>query len=114
MALSQHEKDQAELIEDVVMNEYELYKNLMAFNENYTLKRKRGTFDRKLAVKGLLTVVKRAITFINKSRWYPHTWIFGTVNAKTKEAVARELFRSLWEDHGLRNVRKAVKRPRKR
>ena len=111
MALSDYEKDQAELIEIAVMNEYELYKNLMAFNENYTLKRKRGTFDRKLAVKGLLNVVKRAITFINKSRCWDR---IGTVNAKTKEAVARELFRSLWEDHGLRNVRKAVKRPRKR
>jgi len=111
MALSDYEKDQAELIEIAVMNEYEIYKNLMAFNENYTLKRKRGTFDRKLAVKGLLNVVKRAITFINKSRYWDN---IGTVNAKTKEAVARELFRSLWEDHGLRNVRKAVKRPRKR
>ena len=102
--LNEYEEDQAENIEIAISNEYESYRQLMAFNENYMLKKKRGVFDKKLAQKGLLNVVRTAITFINKSRHWNH---LGTVSQKVKDNVAKELLRQLWEDHGLREVRKA-------
>ena len=100
--VSQYEKDWGYEIMFFVNNDTELYRNFMAFNENYILKKKKGKFDRKLAVKGLLNVVRRGITKMNKKGY--------SVPRMSKEAknfAAKLLFDELWNDYGLKHVRKA-------
>ena len=103
------DKAQARELEVFVENDYQLYKQLQAFLTNYTLKKKKGTFDKAKAVKGLLNVVKAAITKYNKEYGS-----IGTVNAQTKNEVAKELFKTLWESYGLKDVRKAKPKKKKR
>lgn len=103
------DKAQAREIELYVENDYQLYKQLQAFLTNYTLKRKKGTFDKAKSIKGLLNVVRAAITKYNREYGS-----IGTVNKETKNAVAKELFKTLWDSYGLKNVRKAKPKKKKR
>lgn len=103
------DKGQVRELELYIENDYTLYKQMQAFLANYSLKRKRGTFDKAKAIKGLLNVVRAAITKYNRE-----LGSIGTVNKETKEAVAKELFKTLWDAYGLKNVRKMRPKKKKR
>lgn len=105
MGISQHDKDWAYEIMFFVNNDQMLYRQYMAFNENYILKKKKGKFDRKLAVKGLLNVVRAAITKMNKTGYS-----VPRMSAESKNFAAKLLFDELWNDYGLKHVRKANKK----
>lgn len=103
------DKGQARELELYIENDYTLYKQMQAFLANYSLKRKKGTFDKAKAIKGLHNVVRAAITKYNREFGG-----LGTVNKETKNAVAKELFQTLWDAYGLKNVRKAKPKKKKR
>lgn len=103
------DKIQARELELYIMNDYKLYEQLQAFLNNYTLKKKKGVFDKQKAIKGLENVVRSAITKYNRE-----LGSIGSVNSATKKLISRSLFNILWEDYGLKNVRKARPKKKKR
>ena len=107
--LNESETEYAYSILYYVNNDQALYKQFMAFNQNYILKKKKGNFDKKLAKKGLLNVVRAAITKMNKSRFDK----LPRLRKEVKEKAADLLFNELWYEFGLRYVKKARKPTKK-
>ena len=102
------DKVMAREIELFADNEYKLYQKLQAIHTNYALKRKRGVWDKEKAIKGLVTMyVTPAITE------YRRQFGLGSVNSATKTAIAKEVYKYLWVDMGLKNVKKAKPKKKK-
>ena len=85
-------------------NDEQSYKKLMAINENYALKRKKGIWDKKKAIIGLSNLHS---TFV-VSR-YRKMFGLGSVSKEDKMALAKETYQKLWDDYGLKNIKKAKK-----
>ena len=90
-------------------NDQACYKKLMAINENYALKRKRGVWDKKKAITGLSNLYS---TFV-VSR-YRKEFGLGAVSKEDKMALAKETYKTLWDDYGLKNIKKAKKIKKKK
>ena len=90
-------------------NDQQSYKKLMAINQNYALKRKKGIWDKKKAITGLSNLHS---TFV-VSR-YRKEYGLGSVSKEDKMALAKETYKKLWDDYGLKNIKKAKKIKKKK
>mgnify|MGYP003114774217 CR=1 FL=1 len=90
-------------------NDSACYKKLMAINENYALKRKRGVWNKEKAIKGLTNLYSPFVV----SR-YRKEFGLGTVSKEDKRALAKETYKTLWDDYGLKNIKKARKVKKKK
>jgi hypothetical protein len=92
-------------IELFAENEYKMYQRLLDIQKNYSLKRKRGTWDKSKAIKGLVTM------YVNPSiSEYRRQFGLGSVNSATKNYIAKNVFDYLWSEMGLKNVKKSRKK----
>lgn len=97
------DRDMALDLEDWVMNDAKLYKELTTtYLNNLKKKKERGTYDAKKAPKLLVYLVDRALPAYKKAYHSPSL----RVNAATKEEAAKYLLRYLLEEFKLKNVRK--------
>jgi hypothetical protein len=78
-----------------INNTRPIYNQYMAFRDNYALKIQKGKFDKNLATKGLINLVKAAITHYNKQGYDERI----TLSQKDKAIVARSLFEDLWNEY---------------
>lgn len=95
-----------------ILNDYPTYRIFLAWVENFALKKKRGKWNRALAIQGLRdNLVPEALRRYRKECG---GHMMGRVSWATKHAAAVELLKDMMADYGLRNVRKAGKKRRRR
>lgn len=85
----------AEEIDLWINNTRPLYEQMMGFKDNYVLKIQKGKFNKNLAIKGLVNVVKVAITHYNKQGF---DWRV-SLSEHDKMLVAKALFEDMWDEY---------------
>ena len=90
-------------------NDQACYKKLMAINENYALKRKRGVWNKEKAIKGIVNLYCNFC--IAK---YRRDFGIGKVSQADKMYWAKDVYSELWNDYGLKNIKKARKIKKKK